>query len=262
MLELQNITKSFSGAVALRPLSLSIEPGRTTVLIGPSGCGKSTMLRILVGLVEADAGKVLFDGTEMTRQTLKELRTRMGYVIQSGGLFPHLTALQNLAMQPRYQGWDDERIFARAEHLLELTQLDADLLHKYPQQLSGGQRQRVSLMRALMLDPQVLLMDEPMGALDPLIRADLQQQLREIFRSLGKTVIIVTHDMGEGAYFGDTIVLMRDGRIVQQGSLDDLLHRPSETFVSDFINAQRSPLDELKPASTSASVAGNERGAS
>ena len=248
MLELHNVTKSYGGATALQPISLSIEPGKTTVLIGPSGCGKSTTLRILVGLVEADAGTVSFDGTQMTRETLTDLRTRMGYVIQSGGLFPHLTALQNLAMQPRYLGWDDERIFARAEELLVLTHLEAELLHKYPQQLSGGQRQRVSLMRALMLDPQVLLLDEPMGALDPLIRADLQHQLREIFRSLGKTVVIVTHDMGEAAYFGDSIVLLRDGRIVQQGSIHDLLERPSETFVSDFINAQRSPLDELRPS--------------
>ena len=167
----------------------------------------------------------------------------MGYVIQDGGLFPHLTARGNAALVARFLGWDAERIDGRLDELVELTHFPADGLDRYPAQLSGGQRQRVSLMRALMLDPDVLLMDEPLGALDPMIRRDLQGELRAIFRSLGKTVVMVTHDLGEAGYFGDTIVLIREGRIVQRGSFRDLLTAPADAFVTEFVNAQRSPLD-------------------
>jgi osmoprotectant transport system ATP-binding protein len=170
----------------------------------------------------------------------------MGYVIQEGGLFPHLTARSNAALLARHLGWDADRINARVRELTGLVQLSPDRLDQRPGQLSGGQRQRVSLMRALMLDPDVLLLDEPLGALDPMIRADLQDDLRTIFRQLDKTVVLVTHNIGEAGYFGDEIVLLRDGGVVQQGTMHALLDAPASDFVTDFIRAQRGLLEQLE----------------
>jgi len=243
VLELHAIEKSFGDAPALRSIDLVIPGGRTTVLIGPSGCGKSTLLRLMIGLIRADRGTVRFDSDEVTPATALRLRRRMGYVIQSGGLFPHLTARGNVALMARHLGWDAAKIAARLDALVALTRFPADGLDRYPAQLSGGQRQRVGLMRALMLDPDVLLLDEPLGALDPIIRRDLQTELKEIFATLGKTVVLVTHDIGEAGYFGDLIVLLQEGRIVQQGSLAELLDRPADRFVERFITAQRSLID-------------------
>jgi osmoprotectant transport system ATP-binding protein len=244
VLELRAISKSFDRAPALASIDLVVPSGRTTVLIGPSGSGKSTLLRLMMGLIRADRGTVRFDAQEVTPATAPLLRRRMGYVIQSGGLFPHLTARGNIALMARYLGWDGARIAARVEALAALTRFPADGLDRYPAQLSGGQRQRVGLMRALMLDPDVLMLDEPLGALDPIIRRDLQTELKEIFAALGKTVVLVTHDIGEAGYFGDLIVLLQGGRIVQQGTLAELLERPADGFVERFITAQRSLLDQ------------------
>lgn len=243
MLNLNNIAISFQGKPALDGISLGFEPGRTTVLIGPSGCGKSTILRIIVGLLLPDQGNVEFEGHELSRETILESRRRMGYVIQEGGLFPHLTGRDNVALAAESLGKDRSAIDERIKELRRLVRLPSDALERYPAQLSGGQRQRVSLMRALMLNPALLLLDEPLAALDPMIRADLQEDLRAIFRSLGKTVLMVTHDMGEAVFFGDRIVLMRAGRVVQSGAPDELLHRPADSFVSRFIQAQRNPLE-------------------
>lgn len=243
MLRLTDITKRFDGETALHGVSLDMAKGGTTVLIGPSGCGKSTLLRIVVGLIPPDAGRVVLDGRELHPDTMLEERHAMGYVIQDGGLFPHLTGRGNVTLAAETLGWSRERMAARVEELSALTHLPSEALSRYPAQLSGGQRQRVSLMRALMLDPALLLLDEPLAALDPMIRAGLQEDLREIFRTLKKTVILVTHDMGEAAFFGDVIVMMREGRVVQAGGLEDLLERPSDPFVTEFISAQRSPLE-------------------
>ena len=243
MLELDGISKSFGQTLALAPTELTAPAGQTTVLIGPSGCGKSTLLRLILGLIPPDTGSVRLDGTEITQRSVIEIRRRMGYVIQDGGLFPHLTARRNVTLMARYLGWQRPRLDERLEELAELTHFPRDGLDRYPAQLSGGQRQRVGLMRALMLDPEVLLLDEPLGALDPMIRAELQTDLKAIFQSLHKTVVLVTHDMGEAAYLGDYLVLLRDGRILQRGTLDDLLHRPADEFVTQFISAQRSPLE-------------------
>jgi len=246
MLRLEGVTKTYAGQMALHPLDMSFPEGRTVALIGPSGCGKSTLLRILIGLIAPDRGEVYAFGERLTPATARGLRHRMGYVIQEGGLFPHLTARDNVALLARHLGWTEARIAERTAALRDLVRLPADALDRYPAELSGGQRQRVSLMRALVLDPAVLLLDEPMGALDPLIRADLQADLKAIFADLGKTVVLVTHDLGEAAFLAQEIVLMREGRVVQRGSFADLIHAPSDPFVARFVQAQRS---HLGPAS-------------
>jgi osmoprotectant transport system ATP-binding protein len=244
-LELIGARKRFGDAEALRGIDLGVPAGRTTVLIGPSGCGKSTVLRLLVGLLLPDAGAVRVDGVAIDAGNVEAIRRRIGYVIQDGGLFPHLSARDNVTLMARYLGWGTPRIAQRVGELVDLTRFPVEALGRFPAQISGGQRQRVSLMRALMLDPDVILLDEPLAALDPLIRAELQADLRAIFRALGKTVVLVTHDLAEAGYLGDVIVLMRDGAIVQRGTLRDLVTAPADPFVSHFVNAQRSPLEAL-----------------
>ena len=245
MFELSGVSKSYGRQRALHSINLAVPRGQTTVLIGPSGCGKSTLIRLMIGLLRPDAGSVRFDGNVITADNVQRLRFRMGYVVQDGGLFPHLTARGNVILMARYLGWDPRRIETRLLELVEMTQFPVDGLLRYPAQLSGGQRQRVSLMRALMLDPDVLLLDEPLGALDPIIRSELQTDLRRIFQALTKTVVLVTHDLGEAGFFGDLIVLLRAGKIVQQGALADLVRAPADPFVTRFINAQRRPLEIL-----------------
>ena len=239
MIELKHVSKTFGQTQVLQPTSLSFEIGKTTVLIGPSGCGKSTLLRMMIGLIQPDQGEVLFEGSPLTAANVIDVRRRVGYVIQDGGLFPHLSAANNVGLMARYLGWDKLRIDDRIRELAELTRLPPGALDRFPAQLSGGQRQRLGIMRALMLDPAVILLDEPMGALDPLVRYDLQEDLRNIFQSLQKTVVLVTHDMGEAGFFGDHVVLLGSGRIVQQGKLDDLIQSPADPFVVRFISAQR-----------------------
>ena len=239
LVQLKSVSKTFGDAPAVHDVDLSIERGKTTVLIGPSGCGKSTLLRLIIGLIEADSGQVQFDGEQLRADKVNIVRRRIGYVIQEGGLFPHLTARGNVLLMARHLGREENEMFSRLAELRALTRFPENLLDRYPLELSGGQRQRVSLMRALMLSPELLLLDEPLGALDPLVRAALQKDLKEIFLRLEQTALLVTHDLAEAAYLGDIIVLMNDGRIVQRGSIADLRERPASNFVSDFINAQR-----------------------
>jgi osmoprotectant transport system ATP-binding protein len=245
MLTLRKISKRFGDLQALAPTSFAFRTGSTTALLGPSGCGKSTLLRIIVGLLEPDEGEILFGGEPVTRDNLRDVRRRMGYVIQDGGLFPHLTLRDNLTLMARHLGWERARIDDQLQRLLKITHLAPESLGRYPTQISGGQRQRVSLMRALFLDPDVVLLDEPMGALDPLIRSELQSDLREIFSELKKTVIVVTHDIGEAGFLAEDILLLKDGHICQHGTLAELVHQPQDEFVTRFINAQRSPLESL-----------------
>lgn len=242
MLEIRHVTKRFDHMPAVQAADLNIEPAKTTVLIGPSGCGKSTLLRLMIGLIQPDDGEASFDGKLMEPVNARDLRRKMGYVIQDGGLFPHLTAEENVTLMARYLRMDPKQIDVRLSELTHLTKFPEDGLKRYPIQLSGGQKQRVSLMRALMLDPAALLLDEPLAALDPLIRFDLQGDLKGIFKTLNKTVVLVTHDMNEAAFLGDVIVLMREGRIVQKDTLKNLLENPLDPFVTHFINAQRSLL--------------------
>lgn len=240
LVELRGVRKNFDATPALLPLDLAFERGRTTALIGPSGCGKSTTLRLIVGLLAADTGAILFEDKSVDPTGDIELRRRVGYVIQDGGLFPHLTARDNVTLLGRHLGRSDADLQQRLDELCVLTRFPVDALARFPVELSGGQRQRVSLMRALALAPELLLLDEPLGALDPLVRAGLQQDLKEIFGRLQQTAILVTHDLAEAAYLADHIVLMNEGRIVQQGSLEELRTRPATPFVTEFINAQRS----------------------
>jgi osmoprotectant transport system ATP-binding protein len=233
------VSKRYADAAALHPTNLSIESRKTTVLIGPSGCGKSTLLRLIIRLIEPDSGCIEFCGESINTDNIDSLRRRIGYVIQEGGLFPHLTARANVLLMARHVGKSHEEMQKRLLELCELTRFSGNLLPRYPVELSGGQRQRVSLMRALMLSPELLLLDEPLGALDPLVRVSLQKDLKEIFMRLGQTALFVTHDLAEAIYFGDEIVLMNEGRVVQKGSITDLREKPVEAFVSEFINAQR-----------------------
>jgi osmoprotectant transport system ATP-binding protein len=239
VLRLDAVSKRFGDAVALAETNLDVPAARTTVLLGPSGCGKTTALRLMLGLLRPDSGRVLFRGRPLGDEDLRQARTKMGYVVQDGGLFPHLTALDNVRLMARQLRWPAPRIEARVAELAELVRLPADALVRFPHELSGGQKQRVALMRALMLDPELLFLDEPLGALDPLVRADLQDDLAAIFRRLGKSVVLVTHDLAEAAFFGHVLVLMQEGRVVQRGSLDDLIERPASPFVTRFIHAQR-----------------------
>jgi len=247
MFTLTAVTKRYAGRAAVADIDLDIATGRTTVLIGPSGCGKSTVLRLLIGLVVPEQGAVRFDGAPITRESLTAQRRRMGYVIQDGGLFPHMTARRNVSLMAAQWGLPRARIDARVDELAAMVHLPADALDRYPAELSGGQRQRVGLMRALMLDPEVLLLDEPLGALDPVVRYELQTELREIFHDLGKTVVMVTHDIVEAGYFADTIVLLRDGRIVQSGPLAALMDAPADPFVERFVTARRDLADVAAP---------------
>jgi osmoprotectant transport system ATP-binding protein len=248
MVELAGVVRRFPAGGGVGPIDLALPSGRTAALIGPSGCGKSTLLRLMIGLVRPEAGVVRVGGVPLTDDNVLPLRHRMGYVIQEGGLFPHLSARDNAELMARHLRWERARIASRLDEVVELSRFPRELLDRFPLELSGGQRQRVGLMRALFLDPDLLLLDEPLGALDPMIRAELQADLRRLFRALGKTVALVTHDIGEAGFLADEIVLLRDGRVVQRGTLEALVRAPADPFVTRFVNAQRSPLESLAAA--------------
>jgi osmoprotectant transport system ATP-binding protein len=241
VIELAGVSKHFGSVPAVQDVSLTVPRGTTHVLLGSSGCGKSTILRLILGLAWPDAGSVAVEGVVVNPDTRAIVVAQIGYVVQSGGLFPHLTAARNVTLPAEVRHWPLERTRSRLTELAAMVGFDAPTLGRLPGELSGGQRQRVSLMRALMLDPPVLLLDEPLGALDPVVRADLQMQLRAIFSHLGKTVVMVTHDVAEAVLFGATISLMTQGRVVQQGSFEELARRPAEPFVTEFLTAQAPP---------------------
>ena len=241
MIVFERVTRRFGPVVAVDDVSLAVARGSTHVLVGSSGCGKSTILKLALGLLAPDAGTIRVDGTPVGPPTRAAVARQIGYVVQEGALYPHLAASRNVALPAEVQRWPRDRIAARVEALARMVRLDDATLGQYPRELSGGQRQRVGLMRALMLDPPMLLMDEPLGALDPVVRADLQAQLKQIFADLGKTVILVTHDIREAVLFGTTITLMTRGRVVQQGTFAELAKHPADPFVSEFIGAQAPP---------------------
>jgi osmoprotectant transport system ATP-binding protein len=240
---LRDVTKTFGARVAVDRVSLTVEAGTTHVLLGSSGSGKSTILRLVLGLVRPDRGEIVVDGVRVAAGDRGAPAPRVGYVVQDGALYPHLTAARSVTLPARARGWAEAPTAARLAALTELVGLDRGLLGLYPAQLSGGQRQRVGLMRALMLDPPVLLLDEPLNALDPITRAELQVELVRIFRHLGKTVVLVTHDIREAFLFGSAITLLSDGRVVQQGTFADLARRPAAPFVAEFLRAQTPPAE-------------------
>jgi osmoprotectant transport system ATP-binding protein len=239
MIALEHVSHSYPHVAALEDVSLDVAAGETVALIGPSGCGKSTLLKAVIGLVRPSRGRIAIEDVELQPRNELELRRRVGYVIQSGGLFPHLNSVDNITLAARYLRRDPQWIRARVDELADLVQLRREVLQRFPTHLSGGQSQRVGLMRALMLDPAVLLLDEPLGALDPMVRHGLQEELRSLFERLRKTVVLVTHDMAEATFFSQRLVLMRAGSIVQEGTYRDLATAPAEEFVSEFVRAQR-----------------------
>ena len=236
MIELQAVGKSYGATQAIDGVSLTIERGELVVLIGASGSGKSTLLKMINRLVEHDRGKILFKGQEIRSFRREDIRRRMGYAIQSIGLFPHWSVARNIATVPELLGWPAARIAARVDELLALLGLaPAQYRGRYPHQLSGGQQQRVGVARALAADPEALLMDEPFGALDPIARQALQDELARIHRASGKTIVLVTHDIDEALRLATRIVLLDHGRIVQAGTPAQLLAAPADRFVGDFI---------------------------
>ncbi len=236
MIEFQNISKSYAGLRVVEGLNLHIARGELLVVIGPSGSGKSTLLKMINRLEDHDAGRILFAGEEIYKFKVRDLRLRMGYAIQSVGLFPHWTVGRNIATVPQMLGWPRERIAKRVTELLELFQLDPEVYReRYPHQLSGGQQQRVGVARALAGDPDVLLMDEPFGALDPVTRALLQLELKRVHALSGKTIVLVTHDIDEALLLGTRIVLMNEGKIVQVAPPLELLTHPANDLVAEFM---------------------------
>ena len=253
MITLQSIYKQYAHVTALHDISLHCSNGSITTLLGESASGKSTILRLVAGLVEADAGTISIAGERVTLDVLPKIRLQMGYVIQEGGLFPHLTAQENIALMAQHRGWSDAAIKKRCKDLLDMVRLPADTLTRYPMQLSGGQRQRIALMRALMLEPSILLLDEPFAALDPLVRREIQRDVRHIIAELRITTLLVTHDIREAEFFstgetkGETrnntsdeahqnaVVILQQGKIVQQGTMRSLRHAPANAFVEAFL---------------------------
>jgi osmoprotectant transport system ATP-binding protein len=242
MIRLDGVTKTFPGtdAPAVDRLSLSIDEGETVVLIGPSGCGKTTTLKMINRLIEPTSGVIEVAGIDVTTEPAHELRRRIGYVIQQVGLLPHRTVAQNVATVPRLLGWDKPKIDDRVEELIEVVGLEASMRDRYPAELSGGQQQRVGVARALAADPPVLLMDEPFGAVDPIVRANLQQELRALQARLGKTIVLVTHDIDEAIILGDRIAILNVGGILEQfDAPGEILTRPANSFVESILGRDR-----------------------
>ncbi|ENG2553090.1 TPA: ABC transporter ATP-binding protein [Citrobacter farmeri] len=234
MIEFSHVNKAFGEQKAVSDLNLHVKEGSFSVLIGTSGSGKSTTLKMINRLVEHDSGIIRFAGEEIRSLPVLELRRRMGYAIQSIGLFPHWTVAQNIATVPHLLKWPRRKIDERVEELMTLLGLEVGLRERYPHQLSGGQQQRVGVARALAADPQVLLMDEPFGALDPVTRGALQQEMTRIHRLLGRTIVLVTHDIDEALRLAEHLVLMDGGEVVQQGTPLAMLTAPANDFVQQF----------------------------
>lgn len=243
MITFRDVSKSYDGHLAVDRINLHISPGEKHILIGTSGSGKTTLLKMINKLIPRSAGKIFVEDQDIDDWDAVHLRRRLGYVIQQVGLFPHLTISQNIGMVPRVLGWPQKKIETRVGEVLLMAGLDARYLPMYPDALSGGQQQRVGIARALAADPDILLMDEPFGALDPITRAGLRQEFTGLPGIRGKTVIMVTHDMQEAAMLGDVITVLDHGRIQQSGKLRDLLFRPANEFVQGFLEDQRETLE-------------------
>ena len=241
MIEFSAVSKVFpDGTRAVDDFNLVIPSRQTTVFVGSSGCGKTTLLRMINRMVEPSSGTIQIDGADISGKPAVQLRRSIGYVMQNSGLMPHFTVADNISTVPVLQGQSRKAARARALELMTTVGLDTAMADRYPSQLSGGQQQRVGVARGLAADPNILLMDEPFGAVDPIVRAELQQELLRLQRELGKTVVFVTHDVDEAMLLGDRIVILDAGaRIVQQGTPQEILERPADDFVAAFIGADR-----------------------
>ncbi len=238
--EFRDVTKRYADQVAVDRLSFTVPAGRICILVGPSGSGKTTSLKMVNRLIEPTAGAILIDGQDVLQDDPVQLRRRIGYVIQQVGLFPHQTIAENVATVPRLLGWTRQRTDARVTELLALVGLDPGrYARRYPAQLSGGERQRAGVARALAAEPPVMLMDEPFGAVDPIVRDRLQGELLRIQRELGTTILFVTHDIDEAIRLGDRVAIMREGRLVQYAPPGELIAHPADDFVAQFVGADR-----------------------
>ena len=240
MIELINVTKRFGEKIAVNNLSVNMEKGEITMLIGPSGCGKTTTMRMINRLTQRSEGDINLNGVSIYEINPVELRRSIGYVIQEIGLFPHFTVFDNIATVPRLLKWDEKKIKKRVEELLDIVTLDFNYAYKYPLQLSGGERQRVGLARSLGADPEVLLMDEPFGAIDPINRLKLQDSFLEIQEEIKKTIVFVTHDINEAIKLGDKVAIMKDGSLIQYDNPSEILANPANKFVEKLLGQERS----------------------
>tara|TARA_R110002072_G_scaffold64203_7_gene159852 strand:+ start:14827 stop:15582 length:756 start_codon:yes stop_codon:yes gene_type:complete len=238
LIELKSVSKSYGQNVVIPSLDLKILHEKTHCLLGTSGSGKTTILRLISGLTPLNSGEVSIQGAPLSNLSRQEFASKVGFVSQDGGLFPHMTCWENILLPGKIHNKDLEVLRSRCHEFSKMVDLPVSLLDKVPAQLSGGQRQRVALIRGLILDPDILLLDEPMSALDPMVRASLQRQLKIMFKELKKTVLIITHDLHEASFLGDVIHLLNGGRIIQEGSFKELYERPKEDFVDEFLKAQ------------------------
>ncbi len=241
VIRFDQVTKRFNdGTEALKDVSLTLPTGKLTVIIGPSGCGKTTLMKMINHLEVPTSGDVLIDEQSIKDRDEVELRRSIGYVIQRIGLFPHMTIAKNAALVPTLKGWDAEKTQARVSELMNIVGLDPDTyLHRYPLELSGGQQQRIGVVRALAGDPNIILMDEPFSALDPISREQLQDELRNLQKRIQKTIVFVTHDMDEALKIADHIIMLRAGKVEQIGSPTEIIHAPANEFVKNFIGQER-----------------------
>ncbi|SCM78827.1 putative transporter subunit: ATP-binding component of ABC superfamily transporter [uncultured Pleomorphomonas sp.] len=261
MIELSHLTKVYGDIAVVNDVDMHVEAGTITVIVGTSGSGKSTLLRMVNRLVEPTEGRILVQGSDVSKMPAHELRRSIGYAIQNHGLFPHWTVARNIATVPMLLGWDRRKVAARVEELMELFQLDhAQFAGRYPHELSGGQQQRVGVARAMAAKPALLLMDEPFGALDPIIRGKAQADLKAIQRRTGTTILLVTHDMDEAIHLGDRIAVMDGGNLKQYAPAADILARPADAFVDDLIGAVDRPFHYLTLGTIGAAVEPGEAG--
>ncbi|MFJ7309277.1 betaine/proline/choline family ABC transporter ATP-binding protein [Peribacillus frigoritolerans] len=240
MLKIENVSKIYKGGKkAVKNISLDIKKGEFICFIGPSGCGKTTTMKMINRLIEPSEGNILFNGENIMDKDPVELRRQIGYVIQQIGLFPHMTILENITLVPKLLKWNEQKKKERALELLELVDMGPEYLERYPYELSGGQQQRIGVLRALASNPPLILMDEPFGALDPITRDALQEEFKNLQRTLDKTIVFVTHDMDEAIKLADRIVILKAGEIVQVGTPDEILRNPANEFVEEFIGKDR-----------------------
>src|SRR6056297_1334208 len=239
-IEIKNVSKKYGAVIAVNQVSLNIIGGELLILLGPSGCGKTTLLRMINRLVETDEGQILINGQDVKNFNPVLLRKNIGYVIQQIGLFPHMTVKENISLVPKLEGWTEKEMNQRVKELLELVSLPPEqFLNRKPKELSGGQQQRIGLARALVMDPYLLLMDEPFGALDPILRKQLQEEFSKIKEQLGKTIVFVTHDIEEAFRLGDRVAIMEDAKLIQIGTAEELLFSPLNDTVADIVGSER-----------------------